>query len=35
MSGFFLVYTDNCFTPPFIKNKNRSIVFKLNFWLTL
>jgi hypothetical protein len=35
MSDFFLVYTDNYFTDPFLKNKNRALVFKLNYWLTL
>ena len=35
MSDFFLVYTDNYFTDPLFKNKNRGIVFKLNYWLTL
>ena len=35
MSDFFLVYTDNYFTDPLFKNKNRAIVFKLNYWLTL
>lgn len=35
MSDFFLVYTDNYFTDPFMKNKNRAIVFKLNYWLNL
>lgn len=35
MSDFFLVYTDNYFTDPLFRNKNRAIVFKLNYWLTL
>ncbi len=35
MSDFFLVYTDNYFTDPLFKNKNRALVFKLNYWLTL
>lgn len=35
MSDFFLVYTDNYFTDPLFRNKNRGIVFKLNYWLTL
>ncbi len=35
MSDFFLVYTDNYFTDPLFKNKNRAIVFKLNYWLNL
>jgi hypothetical protein len=33
MSDLFLVYTDNYFTSPLLKNKNRAIVFKLNYWL--
>ncbi len=35
MSDFFLVYTDNYFSDPFLKNKNRAIVFKANYWLNL
>jgi hypothetical protein len=35
MSDFFLVYTDNYFTDPLFKNKNRALVFKFNYWLTL
>lgn len=35
MSDLFLVYTDNYFTDPFMKNKNRALVFKLNYWLNL
>ena len=35
MSDLFLVYTDNYFTDPFFKNRNRAIVFKLNYWLNL
>ncbi len=35
MSDLFLVYTDNYFTAPFLKNKNRAIVFKLNYWLNM
>jgi hypothetical protein len=35
MSDLFLVYTDNYFTDPFLKNKNRAIVCKLNYWLNL
>jgi hypothetical protein len=35
MSDLFLVYTDNYFTDPFLKNKNRAIVMKLNYWLNL
>jgi Domain of unknown function (DUF5916)/Carbohydrate family 9 binding domain-like len=34
-SDLFLVYTDNYFSDPFLKNKSRSIVFKLNYWLNL
>ena len=34
-SDFFLVYTDNYFSDPFLKNKNRALVFKLNYWLNL
>ena len=34
-SDFFLVYTDNYYSDPLLKNKNRSIVFKLNYWLNL
>lgn len=35
MSDLFLVYTDNYFAEPFFKNKNRAIVFKMNYWLNL
>ncbi len=35
MSDFYLVYTDNYFTDPFLKNKNRGLVMKLNYWLNL
>jgi hypothetical protein len=35
MSDLFLVYTDNYFTDPLFKNKNRAIVFKLNYWLNI
>jgi hypothetical protein len=35
MSDLFLVYSDNYFTDPFMKNKNRALVFKMNFWLNL
>jgi len=35
MSDIFLVYTDNYFTDPFLKNKNRALVFKMNYWLNL
>jgi len=32
MSDFFLVYTDNYFTDPLFKSKNRAIVFKISYW---
>jgi hypothetical protein len=35
MSDLFLVYTDNYSSNPFMKNKNRGIVFKLVYSLTL
>lgn len=35
MSDLFVVYTDNYFNSPFLKNKNRALVFKLNYWLNL
>jgi hypothetical protein len=35
MSDFFLVYSDNYFSDPLFKNKNRAIVFKLNYWLNV
>jgi hypothetical protein len=35
VSDLFLVYTDNYFTDPLFKNKNRALVFKLNYWLNL
>jgi hypothetical protein len=35
MSDMFLVYTDNYFAAPFFSNKNRAIVFKMNYWLNL
>ena len=34
MSDLFLVYTDNYLNSPFMKPKNRAIVFKLVYWLT-
>jgi hypothetical protein len=34
MSDFFLVYSDNYFTDT-LTNKNRAIIFKWNYWLTL
>lgn len=35
MSDLFVVYTDNYFSDPFLKNRNRTLVFKLNYWLNL
>ncbi|MEY4051247.1 MAG: hypothetical protein RIR64_232 [Bacteroidota bacterium] len=35
MSDFFLVYTDNYFTDPMLKNKNRALIFKFNYWFNL
>ncbi len=35
MSDLYLVYTDNYYTTPLLQNKNRAIVFKLNYWLNL
>ncbi len=35
MSDFFLVYTDNYFTDPMFKNKNRALIFKFNYWFNL
>ena len=35
MSDVFLVYTDNYFSDPFLKNKSRALVFKMNYWLNL
>ncbi len=35
MSDIFIVYTDNYFTDPFMKQKNRGVVFKMNWWLNL
>lgn len=34
MSDLFIVYTDNYFTDSF-KNRNRALVLKLNYWLTV
>lgn len=34
-SDLFLVYTDNYYSDPLLKNKNRAFVFKLNYWLNL
>jgi hypothetical protein len=35
MSDLFIVYTDNYFTDPLLKNKNRALVFKMNYWLNM
>jgi hypothetical protein len=35
MSDLFIVYTDNYFSEPFLKNRNRALVFKMNYWLNL
>ena len=35
MSDLFIVYTDNYLTDPFFKNKNRAVVFKMNYWLNI
>lgn len=35
MSDFFLVYTDNYFSDPFLRNKTRTLVLKVNYWLNL
>jgi hypothetical protein len=35
MSDFFLVYTDNYFTDPMLKNKIRALIFKFNYWFNL
>lgn len=35
MSDIFLVYTDNYFSDPIFKNKDRAIVLKVNYWLNL
>jgi hypothetical protein len=34
-SDLFVVYTDNYFSDPLFKNKNRALVFKLNYWLNI
>jgi len=34
MSDLFISYTDNYFNDPFMKNKNRGLVFKLTYWFT-
>ncbi len=35
MSDFFLVYTDNYYTDPMFKNKNRALIFKFSYWFNL
>ncbi|HET9057007.1 MAG TPA: DUF5916 domain-containing protein [Chitinophagaceae bacterium] len=35
LSDLFLVYTDNYYTDPLFKNKNRAVVLKMNYWLNL
>jgi hypothetical protein len=35
MSDLFLVYTDNYYTDPLMKNRSRGVVLKLNYWLNL
>ena len=35
MSDLFIVYTDNYFTNPLLKGKNRALVVKLNYWLNM
>jgi len=35
MSDFYLVYTDNYFTDPMFKNKNRALIFKFSYWFNL
>ncbi len=35
LSDLYIVYTDNYFNDPFLKNRNRAIVFKLNYWLNV
>lgn len=35
MSDFFLVYSDNYFTDPLFKNKNRALVLKANYWINI
>lgn len=35
MSDLFIVYTDNYYTDPLFKNKNRALVLKMNYWLNL
>jgi hypothetical protein len=35
MSDFYLVYTDNYYTDPLFKNKNRALIFKFSYWLNM
>ena len=35
MSDIYLVYSDNYFTDPLFKNKNRGVILKMNWWLIL
>lgn len=35
MSDLFLVYTDNYYTTPLMQNKNRAIVFKMDYWFNM
>jgi Domain of unknown function (DUF5916)/Carbohydrate family 9 binding domain-like len=35
MSDIYLVYSDNYFTAPLLKNKNRGVILKMNWWLNL
>ncbi len=35
MSDLFLVYTDNYYTTPLLQNKNRALVFKMNYWFNM
>ncbi|MDE3236177.1 MAG: carbohydrate binding family 9 domain-containing protein [Bacteroidota bacterium] len=35
MSDLFLVYTDNYYTTPLLQNKNRALVFKMDYWFNM
>jgi hypothetical protein len=35
MTDLFVVYSDNYFSDPILKNKNRALVVKFNYWLNL
>ena len=35
MSDIYIVYSDNYFVDPVLKNKNRGIILKMNWWLNL